>query len=107
MSSLISQSPAQTCKKELKREAFEAAIGGEREAPVSKSIVVEDLVVPPSYKGPSFEGDITLEFVLGMIEEFKVSMMIICRLKLFLPTRVLCRSNALSTGNMSSRFCLL
>jgi len=66
------------CKKQVKREAFEAAIATERGQPLSDTIDVESIAVPGSYSGPHLAagdsregGAVTLDFVKHMIREFK------------------------------------
>lgn len=60
------------CDKEVKREAFEAAIAVEDEPPVSETINVEDIAVPDSYTGPRIpETGIDRDFVIQLMQHFK------------------------------------
>lgn len=61
------------CEKEFKRIQFAKAIAVEETniSIVSKLGDVDSIIVEPSYKGPSFDDKITLEFVLALLDSFK------------------------------------
>lgn len=59
------------CEKIVKRIAFEKAIAADDKKSVIEMAEVNEMVVDPSYDGPHLQENITLEFVLELIEHLK------------------------------------
>jgi len=65
------QGKVKQCEKIARLEAFEDAIRMEKTASPYDTLDIESIEVEPEYDGPQWEGEITEEFVVQMIEMFK------------------------------------
>ncbi|RDD38500.1 Serine/threonine-protein phosphatase 5 [Trichoplax sp. H2] len=61
------------CNKIVRRRAFEKAIAVQDSSKVltSESIDIECMEIEPGYDGPSFQGNVTLEFMKELVETFR------------------------------------
>ncbi|KAK9907522.1 hypothetical protein WJX75_005274 [Coccomyxa subellipsoidea] len=66
------------CEREVKRIRFEEALAAPEEKPVAEEIDLSSMPVEDSYDGPMMEGSedtgymLTLDFVIAMLEQFKI-----------------------------------